>query len=79
MANIFIDICLRYRSWIITQDCERTMINTSSLSLLQGLLVRLVFDGIRPTIMAFYRAGTKPGIVNSMTTNFFTSVGCAAE
>ena len=68
MANIFVDIRLR--------DYDRTTINTSSLFLVQGLLVRLVFDGIWPTIIAFLPAGAKPGIVNSMTTNLFTSAGC---
>ena len=46
MANIFIDICLRYRRWII----RKAMINISTLFLVQGLLVHSVFDGKQTTI-----------------------------
>lgn len=82
MANISVNILPALLPLNYTQDFDSAMINILALYLLQMLLVRLVFDGIRSTIMEVLRSpggGRKePGGGTSNTTNLFTSVGCAA-
>jgi hypothetical protein len=48
------------------RDYDRTMTNTLTLFLEQGLLVNQVFDGMMATISG--PGVTKPGMVKSMTT-----------
>jgi hypothetical protein len=42
------------------QDVDKTMINTAALFLVLGFRVRLVFDGIIPTIVADFREQRNP-------------------